>query len=201
MLGAHRLAIQESIFQFEGGEIRYVVAYSEDRFHLRLIGEHLFAERHVGVLETIVRFPCLFKPRQPVGKLSIERITVGRLVGKDVGVIHVVEFGDEFRSALGPSNIDGGDPFTILGPSRQCDLVAINRSTHFQTIDFRWPGKHLSHPGAIVIVVSGISRTADQSAAAVADPDVVLQAKAAGRDMPFRQSTDEMERIVKFHQS
>src|SRR5215467_3584815 len=79
------------IFGFERSKTRNVITKPKDRFHLWLIRKHLFAKRHVGVFETVIRFQRLFKPWQFVSELDIRGVAVGHSIRGDIAVIDVVE--------------------------------------------------------------------------------------------------------------
>src|SRR5215831_16252093 len=109
------MASHVAVLHLESSEGGDIVTYANDGLDLRLMCKHLFAERHVGILEPVVRFQRLFKPGQAIRKLGIHGIAVGHGVGLNVAMIHVIELCQEFGGAFCPNQVGVGNPRAFTG--------------------------------------------------------------------------------------
>src|SRR6267378_4453716 len=172
-----------AVLRFESRIVRYVVSQAKNRAYQVLVRENLFAQRHMSMFEAVVGLQSSFEPRKPVANLSVKCLAVGDEVGKNVSMIHVGEFGEEFGGFLGPDNVRGRNPFakviSIGWRAGERDLVPVDGDAHLQSVESGRPGIEVGHPCAIVIIIAGIARAADGRAASVAHANVIAESRSS----------------------
>src|SRR5713226_331201 len=172
-----------AVLRFESRIVRYVVSQPKNRAYQVLVRENLFAQRHMSMFKAVVGLQSSFEPRKPVANLSVKCLAVGDEVGKNVAMIHVGEFGEEFGGFLGPDNVRGRNPLaeiiSIGWRAGERDLVAVHGNSHLQSVESGRPRVEVGHPCAIVIIIAGIARAADGGAASVPHAKVVAEPRSS----------------------
>src|SRR5260221_14091460 len=95
----------------------------------------------MNVLEAIVGFPKTLPGRQSIADLHIVGLAV---IGVSAGhflVMNIGSLGYDLRVLFAPDQVGGGDPFTIVPPVGQGDLVAVDRAAELQSVKLIGPGE------------------------------------------------------------
>ena len=150
---------------------------------------------NVDVVEAVIRFQRFLSPRQPVRHLRIE--APGCWMAAPAPTARWLTLANSAMNSgvsLFQTMWAGLNPLARRAAVQRIHQVAIDRAADAQAVRRVRLDEGVHQPGAVVVDVPEIARTADDLAAAVAEADVVVQVQAAGGHLAFHQSADEVNR-------
>src|SRR5215831_6463583 len=109
-------------------------------------------------------------------------------------MIDILEFREKLRISPGPSQMGRSNPFTEIVPTTQADLVAIHGPSKLQAIESRGPREYIGHPGAVVVSIPCVARTAYDFPSAIAHANAISKSRPARGNVSLRQESYEMYR-------